>query len=200
MAHYGYLRVSTDMQTVDSQKLGLLDYANSRALVPLELVSETVSRKVAWRERELGALLDRIGPGDVLLIPEITRIGARPGQVFGFLEAAAAKGIAVHITKLGMVMDGSMQSQLLASTFAMASMIESAFIVERTREGVARARNEGKRIGRPPGSGVGASKLEPHAEQFAMLRRAGLSKTKLAAHFGVAYNTVNRYLRNRGMS
>jgi putative DNA-invertase from lambdoid prophage Rac len=60
---------------------------------------------------------------------------SKSGQVFTFLEEASAKGIILHITKTGTVVDGSMQSQLLASVFSMASMIELSFIRERTKKG-----------------------------------------------------------------
>ena len=126
--YFGYLRVSTDGQEVESQKLGLLEYANRHGFAPMELIAETVSRAADWRSRQLGALLERAGQGDVILTPEFTRLAATPGQVFTFLEAATAKGVILHVTKTGTVMDGSMQSQLLASVFSMASLIELSFI------------------------------------------------------------------------
>ena len=128
--YYGYLRVSTEGQEVESQKLGLLEYANQRGFAPMEIVAETVSRAADWRTRKLGELLERVGQGDVILTPEFTRLAATPGQVFTFLEAATAKGAILHVTKTGTVMDGSMQSQLLASVFSMASMIELSFILK----------------------------------------------------------------------
>jgi DNA invertase Pin-like site-specific DNA recombinase len=78
--YYGYLRVSTDGQDVDSQKLGLLEYANAHSFSPLHLIAETVSRSADWRCRELGALLARAGQGDVILTPEFTRLAATPGR------------------------------------------------------------------------------------------------------------------------
>ena len=106
--YYGYLRVSTEGQEVESQKLGLLEYANQRGFAPMEIVAETVSRAADWRTRKLGELLERVGQGDVILTPEFTRLAATPGQVFTFLEAATAKGAILHVTKTGTVMDGSM--------------------------------------------------------------------------------------------
>ena len=146
--YFGYLRVSTDGQEVESQKLGLLEYANRQGFAPMELIAETVSRAADWRSRQLGALLERAGQGDVILTPEFTRLAATPGQVFTFLEAATAKGVILHVTKTGTVMDGSMQSQLLASVFSMASLIELSFIRERTKEGLRRAKRAATRRGR----------------------------------------------------
>ena len=51
--YFGYLRVSTDGQDVESQKLGLLEYANRHGFAPMELVAETIGRAVDWRSRAL---------------------------------------------------------------------------------------------------------------------------------------------------
>lgn len=196
--YFGYLRVSTDGQDVESQKLGLLEYANRQGFAPMELMAETVSRSADWRGRQLGVLLDRAGRGDVILTPEFTRLAATPGQVFSFLEAATAKGVILHITKTNTVMDGSMQSQLLASVFSMASMIELSFIRERTKEGLRRARNEGKRLGRPPGS-AGRSKLDARKDEIKGYLAIGLPKRKIAKVLGVAYNTLDRFISRNNL-
>jgi putative DNA-invertase from lambdoid prophage Rac len=195
--YFGYLRVSTDGQEVDSQKLGLLEYANRHGFAPMELIAETVSRAADWRGRQLGALLERAGQGDVILTPEFTRLAATPGQVFTFLESATAKGVILHVTKTGTVMDGSMQSQLLASVFSMASLIELSFICERTREGLRRARLAGTRLGRPPGA-TGRLKLDERAEEIRGYVAIGLPKRRMAKVLGVSYNTVARFIKRKG--
>ncbi len=198
--YFGYLRVSTEGQEVESQKLGLLEYANRHAFAPMELVAETVSRAADWRGRQLGALLERAGQGDVILTPEFTRLGATPGQVFSFLEAATAKGVILHVTKTATVMDGSMQSQLLASVFSMASMIELSFIRERTKEGLRRAKIAGKHIGRPRGSLAGCMKLDGRQDEIRGYLAIGLSKRKMAKVLGVAYNTVDRFIERKKLA
>ncbi|MFJ3465737.1 recombinase family protein [Achromobacter spanius] len=190
---YGYLRVSRETQDIDSQKLGLLEYARRFGLAPLELVEEVISRDTGWKDRALGALLHRTRRGDVILTPEFTRLAASPGQVFTFIEEAARRGVLLHITKTGTVMDGSIQSQLLASAFSMASMIELSFIRERTREGLRRARLEGKRLGRPPGA-LGTLKLAGREQEVAGLVAAGLSVRAASKRLGVAPNTLRKFL------
>lgn len=195
--YFGYLRVSRDTQEIESQKLGLLEYANRQGFAPVELVEETASRESRWKARELGKMLDRVGRGDVILTPEFTRLGATPGQVFGFLEEVSSRGIILHITKTRTIMDGSMQSQLLASAFSMASMIELSFIRERTREGLERARRDGVTLGRPKGS-RGTLKLEKRADEIAGYVAIGLPKRRMARVLGVSYNTLDRYLKRSG--
>lgn len=197
-SYYAYLRVSTDAQDVESQKLGLLEYANRHGFAPMQITAETISRSADWKTRELGALLEKAVRGDVICTPEFTRLAATPGQVFTFLEAAANKGVALHITKTATVMDGSMQSQLMAAAFSMASMIELSFIRERTREGLRRAKNEGKRLGRPPGA-QGRLKLADRDEEIRGYLAIGLPRRKMAKVLGVAYNTLARYIERHGL-
>jgi DNA invertase Pin-like site-specific DNA recombinase len=92
-----------------------------------------------------------------------------------------------------------MQSQLLASVFSMASMIELSFIRERTKEGLRRARLAGKQLGRPRGS-QGRLKLEEHRDQIHAYLDIGLPKRKIAKVLGVAYNTVDRFIKRNKMA
>lgn len=198
-SYFGYLRVSTDGQEVQSQKLGLLEYANRQGFSPIEFLSETVSRSVDWRKRGLGDLLEKAQNGDFILTPEFTRLAATPGQVFSFLEAASKKGVIVHITKTGTVMDGSVQSQLLASVFSMASMIELVFLKARTKEGLQRAKAEGKTLGRRRGS-TGRLKLDERTDEIKGYLAIGLSKRKIAGVVGVSYNTVDRFIKRNKLA
>ena len=95
-------------------------------------------------------------------------------------------------------MDGSMQSQLLASVFSMASMIELSFIRDRTKEGLRRARLAGKRLGRPQGS-QGRLKLDEHRDQIQTYLDIDLPRRRIAKAMGVAYNTVDRYIKRNKM-
>lgn len=192
--YFGYLRVSTEGQEVESQKIGLLAYADRLGFDPVEITQEKVSRAKDWRKRKLGELLDKAGHGDIILTPEFSRLGATPGQVFSFLEAASLKEIVIHITKSGTVMNGSMQSMILASVFSMASMIELEFIQARTREGLKRARSSGKQMGRPKGA-TGKSKLDDKIIEVKGYAESGWSKRKMARVLGVSYNTVDHFVK-----
>jgi DNA invertase Pin-like site-specific DNA recombinase len=67
--NYVYLRVSTDRQDVGNQRHGLLEYANSHRLVPLEFREDTTSGQVRWQERGIGkVLLEEASRGDVILL------------------------------------------------------------------------------------------------------------------------------------
>lgn len=192
--YFAYLRVSRDSQDVANQRLGLLDFANSRGYAPLVVVEETASRSVPWRERALGSLLtEQAQRGDLLLTSEFTRLGGSPGQVFSILETAAECGVTIIITKNGTIMDGSLNAQIQAAAFAMASMIEVEFTRARTREGLQRARLEGRIGGRRKGS-TGRLKLDPQRDKVGELHALGLTTPKLAKYFGVTEKTMRKFL------
>ena len=191
---FAYLRVSRDSQDVANQRLGLLDFANMRGYSPVLMVEETASRSVPWRERQIVSLLTQQAErGDLILTAEFTRLGGSPGQVFSILETAAERGITIIITKNGTVMDGSLNAQIQAAAFAMASMIEVEFTRARTREGLQRARVEGRVGGRRKGS-IGRLKLDPQRDSVGDLYALGLTPPRLAKHFGVTDKTMRKFL------
>lgn len=191
---FAYLRVSRDSQDVANQRLGLLDFANMRGYSPVLMVEETASRSVPWRERQIGSLLTQQAErGDLILTAEFTRLGGSPGQVFSILETAAERGITIIITKNGTIMDGSLNAQIQAAAFAMASMIEVEFTRARTREGLQRARMEGRVGGRRKGS-IGRLKLDPQRDSVGDLYALGLTPPRLAKHFGVTDKTMRKFL------
>ncbi|WP_459203496.1 recombinase family protein (plasmid) [Ralstonia pseudosolanacearum] len=192
--YYAYLRVSRDSQDVANQRLGLLDYANRHGYAPVVMVEDTVSRSLPWRERLIGKLLtEQAQPGDIVLTSEVTRIAGSPMQVFTLLEAAAERGITIAVTKMNLVLDASLNGQIQAAMFGIASMIEVEFIRARTREGLQRARLEGRVGGRRKGS-TGRLKLDPQRERVGELHALGLTTPRLAKHFGVTEKTMRKFL------
>ena len=103
MANYAYLRVSTHTQDVENQKLSVLDYCNSQGIAPIEFVEDTTSGRRSWRDREIGRLLETADAGDVLVAAEVSRLARSTLQVLELLQAAAERGVTVHIAKNRMV-------------------------------------------------------------------------------------------------
>ncbi len=193
-SYFAYLRVSRDSQDVANQRLWLLEFANERGYTPVTLIEETASRSVPWRDRLRGGLLlERAQKGDFILTSEFTRLGGSPGQVFSILEVAAARGVTIVITKTRTLMDGSLNAQIQATAFSIASMIEVEFTRSRTREGLQRARLEGRVGGRRKGS-TGRLKLDPQLERVKELHQLELSIPKMARHFGVTEKTMRKFI------
>ena len=125
MAVYAYLRVSTDQQDVENQRYGILEYANAQNLGSLQFVEDTVSGRQAWRDRGVGELLTETAQaGDVVLFAEISRMARSTLQVLEILEQSMARELIIHIAKQHMVLDGSMQSRIMATVLGLTAEIE----------------------------------------------------------------------------
>lgn len=196
MALFAYLRVSTDMQDVNTQKLGVLEYCANRKLGVPEVVEDTVSSKVDWRQREIGVLLGSCVAGDVIVVSEVSRLARSTLQVLEIMQAAANAQVAIHVVKSAMIMDGSLQSKIYATIFGLAAEIERDFIVQRTKEGLARVRAEGVILGRPPGEAKTLA-LDVHARKIDHYLELNLNKRAMAKLLDVSPNTLYQWLRRR---
>lgn len=179
MANYAYLRVSTEVQDIENQKLGILKYCNERKLAPVEFVQETESSRIAWEEREIGGIISRLQPGDNVIISEISRMARSTLEVLKILEMAAKKETTVHIVKNGMIMDGSIQATITATVLGLAAQIEREFISMRTKEALALRKAKGLPMGRPKGPAKWV-KLDDKREQILEYLRKGVSKRSIA--------------------
>ncbi|WP_221928571.1 recombinase family protein [Klebsiella pneumoniae] len=105
-------------------------------------------------KRKLGAIIEKAERGDVLLTPEITRIAGSALAALEILKAASERGLIVHVTKQKIIMDGSLQSDIMATVLGLAAQIERHFIQARTTEALQVARERGKTLGRPQGQQI----------------------------------------------
>lgn len=198
MAIYAYLRVSTDAQDVANQRYGLLEYANETNLVPVKIVEDSASGKIAWKKRKLGEMLEKAEAGDTILFAEVSRLGRSTLQVLEFLQVAAQKGVSVHITKNKMVMDGSMQAKVMAVMFGLAAEIERELISARTKEALAKRKAEGVKLGRPRGQAQKLA-LDSKADEIKKLLEKGVSKASIAKIVDCSPQTLYLWLERRGL-
>ena len=86
----------------------------------------------------------------------------------------------------------------MTTLFALFAEVERELISERTREGLARARASGKKLGRPKGS-LGTSRLDGREDEIRKLLDLGVSKSAVAKITGVSRPTLYNFLNTRGM-
>jgi DNA invertase Pin-like site-specific DNA recombinase len=196
MTNFAYLRVSTDQQDAKNQKLGVLDYCNHRGINALTFIEDTASGKTAWRERAIGMILEKAEKGDIIVASEISRLGRSTLQVLEMMEEAARKGISIHIAKNNMVLDGSMQSTITATILGLAAQIEREFISARTREALAKRKNEGAKLGRPKGESD-LLKLDAFSEEILNYLKKGINKRAIAKLIECSPSTLYNWLKRR---
>ena len=182
---FAYVRVSSVGQTVENQVREIA--AAGFAVEPRRVVAETVSGSEAIaRRRAFGRLLDRLEAGDVLVVTRLDRLGRDAMDVSATVARLEAMGVRVHCLALGGVDLTSSAGRMTMGVVNAVAQFERDLLIERTQSGLARARAEGRRIGRPPA-------LAP-AARAAVLRglAAGESVAALARAHGTSRQTIMR--------
>ena len=201
MAHYAYLRVSTDQQDVDNQRHGILEYANKHGIDSLSFIEDTVSGKKKWRDRKLGDLVTAtMKKGDVLVVAEISRLARSTLQVLEMLEVSAEAGLSVHIAKQNLVFTekGDMTSTIMATVLGMVAQIEREFISMRTKEALAARKAAGMTLGRPKGKSK-TVKLDDHEDEIKGYLRKGINKRAIAKLVDCAPSTLYDWMKRRNI-
>jgi DNA invertase Pin-like site-specific DNA recombinase len=124
---------------------------------------------------------------DVIMAWSVDRLGRSLQDLVGFLSEIHALRIDLYLHQQGLDTT-TPAGKAMFQMMGVFSEFERAMIQERVRAGLARARDEGKRLGRPPI----AAELQ---ERILEARAAGLSVRKAAAKFGVNAATVQRISR-----
>lgn len=199
---FAYLRVSTDTQDLNSQKIGIVDYAKAHGLVVAEWFEETASGGLEASQRALGRkLLPRLLPDDALIVPELSRLGRSTADVLATLKYLADRRVRVHVVKGGFQLDNSITSKILSTVMGLAAEIERDLLSQRTREGQARAKANGKHIGRPriERDEERRSKLDKHGDEIKRLAARGVNKANLARVFECDWLTMDQWLTRHGI-
>ena len=182
---FAYCRVSTADQTTDNQ-VHEIEAAGFK-VDGKRVVAETVSGSVAAFERKgFARLLDRMEDGDVLVVTKLDRLGRNAMDVRATVEGLAASGVRVHCLALGGVDLTSAAGKMTMGVLNAVAEFERDLLIERTQAGLARAKAEGKALGRP-------SALSPEDQQAIRQRRSeGVSLGVLAKEYGVSRAAIQR--------
>src|SRR5262244_575974 len=193
-----YLRVSTVDQTTANQERELREVAIRMGCEIVKVYRDHgISGAKGRDKRPAFDALCRDATQrrfDLVMAWSVDRLGRSLQDLIGFLSELHALGIDLFLHQQGLdttTPSGKAMFQMLG-VFA---EFERAMIQERVRAGLARARDEGKQLGRPPIP-------EALEERIREARRGGLSVRKAAAKFGVSPNTVQRipFADNAGAS
>jgi len=189
MAIFGYGRVSTKEQTTENQRreIEAAGYA-----VDYWHADEGVSGKVSAAQRpQFAKMLGQIRDGETLVVTKLDRLGRDAQDVGATIKALAARRIEVIVLQLGKLDLTSAAGKLMLTMLAAVAEMERDLLVERTQSGLARAKAEGKTLGRPASS--------TDEQRTAMVKRyqggEGESISALARDFGISRASVMRIVK-----
>ena len=193
-----YYRVSTSDQSIENQRLAIKEYAVKNGyIVSKEYSDEAVSGSIPPLKRTGFSNLvndlksNKVNP-DVILVYEISRIGRTLRESLDAIWKIEHYAPIIPVSGKEawlQTLDRSIRD-LILTVLAWAAERERMLLIERTKEGIKRARRMGKRIGRP--------RKRLSKKEVEKYMKKGISKSTIAKIFGVSRTTLYQRLREWG--
>lgn len=192
---YGYIRVSSDKQTVENQRFEITNFCQKQDLHIDDWIEETISGTKAYNKRELGRLLRKVGKGDIIICSELSRLGRNLFMIMEILNICMSKECRVWTIKDNYRLGDDIQSKVLAFAFGLSAEIERNLISQRTKEALARKRAEGVVLGRPKGRKNTKRKLTRHEKYIREALNNGVNKSTISKQLHVSRSTLYLYIK-----
>ena len=192
---YGYIRVSTDKQTVENQRFEIIKYAKRKNIIINRWVEETISGTISPEKRNLGKLLSGAQKGDIIICSELSRLGRNMFMIMSILNILMERNIMVYTVKEGYKLGDDLSSKVLAFAFSISAEIERSLLSQRTTEALKRKKAEGIKLGRPLGRKSTKYKLSGKEELIIEMLDAGFSKTYITKYLGVSSATLYSFMK-----
>ncbi len=197
---YGYIRVSTDKQTIENQRYEINHFCERNVVVIDKWIEETISGSKAVQDRKLGKLLKKMKREDILICSELSRLGRNLLMIMGILNECMNRDIQVWTIKDNYRLGSDISSKVLAFAFGLSAEIERNLISQRTKEALARKRAEGVILGRPKGRKSSKTKLTGQEKRIKELLEKKVSFSAIGRIVGVHRLTVSSFVKNGRIS
>lgn len=181
---FAYCRVSTSGQTTANQVLEIA--LGGFTVQEQRTYEEIISGSTKASERPVfSRMLDRMESGDVLIVTKLDRLGRNAMDVRATVEHLEARGIRVHCLALGGVDLASPAGKMTMQVLNAVAEFERDLLIERTQSGLARARADGKKLGRPVATDTTA--------RVHTCKSDGMSQSETAVKLEISIATVKRH-------
>ncbi len=195
---YGYIRVSTGLQTVENQRFEIEQWCLKTNHQKIEeWVEETKSGTIKVEKRKLGELVQKLQKGDTLIISEISRIGRSSYMILATLEELLEKEVGVISIKENYILTNSIASKVMAFAFGISAEIERTLISQRTKEALAYKKSLGIKIGHYKGYKCKNVKLTPYTKDILHDLENGKSIYYIQNKYNVTWTTANNFIQER---
>ena len=196
---YGYIRVSSDKQTVENQRFEINNFCRRENIKIDGWMEETISGTKSYDKRQLGRLLIKVRKDDLIICAELSRLGRNLFMIMEILNICMTKECRVWTIKDNYRLGDDIQSKVLAFAFGLSAEIERNLISQRTKEALARKKAEGVILGRPKGRKNSPDKYKLSGKETLIkeLLSVNVSKRKIARICKVDRNTLARFIKER---
>lgn len=149
-----YLRVSTDHQELENQRLEIEDYTKKVGLSVDKWIQVEMSSRKNYDKRKIDELLLTLKRGDTLIVSELSRLSRSIREIHNILQSFMDKKITLHIIKQNIITNpnnpsNDISTKILITILSMVCEMERELISQRTKNGLERVRREGKKLGNP---------------------------------------------------
>ncbi|WP_186062594.1 recombinase family protein [Burkholderia gladioli] len=187
---FAYARVSTTDQTATNQLREI--EAAGFSVDKRRVITESISGSVSADQRPgFAELLLKMEEGDVLIVTKLDRLGRNAMDVRKTVEILADRGVRIHCLALGGVDLTSAAGRMTMQVLNAVAEFERDLLIERTHAGIARAKAEGKTMGRP------SALTEQQRKDVREKLRAGATVAGLAKIYGTSRQTIMRVRSDR---
>ena len=191
---YGYIRVSSDKQTVENQRFEINNFCKKQEIKIDGWIEETISGTKNYDKRKLGDLLNQVQKDDLIICAELSRLGRNLFMIMEILHICMNKECKVWTIKDNYRLGDDIQSKVLAFAFGLSAEIERNLISQRTKEALALRKAQGIKLGRKIGSKNSLLKLSLYEEIIQELLVLGIPKVQIAKKLKVDRTTLWRFL------
>lgn len=191
---YGYIRVSSDKQTVENQRFEINNFCSKNSILIDGWIEETISGTKNYNKREFGKLLRKVRKDDLIICAELSRLGRNLFMIMEILNICMTKECRVWTIKDNYRLGEDIQSKVLAFAFGLSAEIERNLISQRTKEALARKKAEGMVLGRPKGSKNTKRKLDGKEGNILRMLESGMTKVQIAKQLKISRNTLYLFL------
>jgi len=177
----GYIRVSTEQQSMKNQKHKLLEYAQNNKLIIDEFIELEISSKKTQKDRLLDDVFSKLKSGDIFICTELSRLGRNMLEILNLIEKFNNLDIKIIFTNQPELSTNKNEalSSLLLAIYGYFAQTEREIISERTKQGLAAARASGKILGRPKGAKNKNRVLDPFKDEIKKYIDLGLMQTNI---------------------
>ena len=177
----GYIRVSTEQQSMKNQKHKLLEYAQNNKLIIDEFIELEISSKKTQKDRLLDDVFSKLNSGDIFICTELSRLGRNMLEILNLIEKFNKLDIKIIFTNQPELSTNKNEalSSLLLAIYGYFAQTEREIISERTKQGLAAAKASGKILGRPKGARNKNRVLDPFKDEIKKYIKLGLMQTNI---------------------
>lgn len=197
---YLYLRVSTDKQDIEAQQMGMEPWLAAKNLVITDtFIDDGISGTVSWKERKIGIIINDMKAGDIIVVPELSRVGRVMSEVMTVCDLCVKAKVTLHAIKNNYVLDDSIGSKMMSFMLSLCCEMERDLLSKRTKQGMALARKNGKQIGRPFGFIYKDKILGPAMEDIRKALTEGVRQTHLAKKYGCSTAKLSNFIKRNNL-